>query len=45
MSNPDNTSDSGLLKESWRDLEEIREKIKQLYARWDELETKKNSGD
>jgi ATP-binding cassette subfamily F protein uup len=45
MSNPDNASDSALLKESWQNLEEIREKIKQLYARWDELETKKNSGD
>lgn len=45
MSNPENASDSALLKESWQNLEEIREKIKQLYARWDELETKKNSGD
>lgn len=45
MSNPDNASDSALLKESWQNLEEIREKIKQLYARWDELETKKNSSD
>lgn len=44
MNNPENASDSALLKESWQNLEEIREKIKQLYARWDELETKKNSG-
>jgi ATP-binding cassette subfamily F protein uup len=45
MNNPENASDSELLKESWQNLEEIRERIKQLYARWDELETKKNSGD
>lgn len=45
MDNPKNASDSALLKESWQNLEEIRKTITQLYARWDELETKKNSGE
>jgi ATP-binding cassette subfamily F protein uup len=45
MDNPDNASDSELLQRSWQDLEEVRAKIDQLYARWDELEMIKNSGD
>ena len=45
MDNPETASDSELLQKTWQDLEEIREKIKQLYTRWDELETKKNNGD
>ena len=44
MENPENASDSELLEKSWKDIEETRERIKQLYARWDELETKKNRG-
>ena len=44
MNNPKTASDSELLQKTWQDLEEIRKKIKQLYARWDELETKKNNG-
>jgi ATP-binding cassette subfamily F protein uup len=45
MDNPETASDSELLQKTWQNLEEIREKIKQLYTRWDELETKKNNGD
>ena len=44
MNNPETVSDSELLQKTWQNLEEIRKKIKQLYTRWDELETKKNSG-
>ncbi|MCL7487336.1 MAG: ABC-F family ATP-binding cassette domain-containing protein [Desulfobulbaceae bacterium] len=44
MDDPENVSDPQLLQESWKNLEKVQEKIKQLYARWAELETKKNSG-
>jgi len=45
MDDPETASDSELLQKTWRNLEKIREKIKQLYTRWDELETKKNNRD
>ncbi len=44
MKKPDNASDPELLQQTWKDLEGIRQKIDFLYTRWDELETKKNSG-
>jgi ATP-binding cassette subfamily F protein uup len=42
MNDPGNVTNPELLENSWKDLEELRERIQQLYARWDELETKKN---
>lgn len=44
METPENSSDPDLLQKSWKDLEEVRTSIDQLYSRWDELEKKKSSG-
>jgi len=45
MNDQDNSSDSHLLDDTWKKLETIRAQIHLLYARWDELETKKSSDD
>ena len=37
-------SDPGRLDELWKELEQARELVEQLYERWDELEEKKSQG-
>ena len=44
MEGPEYASNQELLQQTWQDLEKVRKKIEQQYTRWEELETKKNSG-
>lgn len=41
MEQPDTVADPERLHECWLELEAVQKKIEQLYARWDELEQKK----
>jgi ABC transport system ATP-binding/permease protein len=45
MVEPEVTSDPGLLHESWQELQQMQKVVDDLYARWEELEKKKQQDD
>ena len=45
MDSSETVSDPQLLESVWADLEQAKKDVEKLYARWDELEEKKESGE
>jgi ABC transport system ATP-binding/permease protein len=45
MEAPETMADPGLLHECWQEVQQAQKLIDDLYARWDELEKKKQQGD
>ena len=41
MESPETVADPGLLHECWQELQQVQEAVDGLYARWDQLEKKK----
>ncbi|MEN8198708.1 MAG: ABC-F family ATP-binding cassette domain-containing protein [Thermodesulfobacteriota bacterium] len=44
LDSPETAGDPGQLESVWADLQQVKEEVDGLYARWDELEEKKVSG-